>query len=185
MPRNKPKETVLLNLRRPENGKGYRMRMDRTHVGILNEIMNDPDVSSREIAKSLSIPLSTIQRRRSILEESLLLKNYVLDLKELGWRTADLFIGVDKGNSEKVAKTLLAKPHVLNVSTRVGHPEISVAASVFYKSTEELHSLVEETKAIPNVKTVEWSEVVSVINKKQTEMLALIFGSNGDGRGSA
>jgi DNA-binding Lrp family transcriptional regulator len=153
------------------------MRLDKVNVKILNAIVNDPNVSSRAIAKSLSIPLSTIQRRRSILEQTLLVKNYFIDIKELGWRTADLFISVEKGNSEKIARLLLAKPNVLSVSTRVGHPEVNVAASIFYKSTEELHKLVEETKAIHHVRSVEWSEIVQVMNKDQSNMLDLVFGA--------
>jgi DNA-binding Lrp family transcriptional regulator len=151
------------------------MRMDKTHIGILNAIVDNPNVSTRDIAKSLEVPLSTIQRRRSLLEETVLQKNYFIDLKELGWRRADMFVSVDKGNSEKVVRLLLEKTHVLSVSTRVGHPEVNVAASVFYKNTQELHAL---TEAMPHVTAVEWSEIVTVINKKQSEMLNLIFGTD-------
>ncbi len=154
------------------------MRMDRTQVSILAAIVNNPNISSRQIAKELSVPLSTIQRRRSLLEETLLIKSYNIDLRELGWRTADMLVSVEKGNSDHVAEILLSKPNVLAVSTRVGHPEVNVAASVFYRNTEDLHRLVEETKAIPHVKAVEWSEIVRQLNKPQTVMLNLIFGAN-------
>jgi DNA-binding Lrp family transcriptional regulator len=163
---------------RTADGKRFRMRMDKTHISILNAIVDNPNVSTRDIAKSLAVPLSTIQRRRSLLEETVLQKNYFIDLKELGWRRADIFVSVDKGNSEKVVRLLLEKAHVLSVSTRVGHPEVNVAASVFYKNTQELHALTEETKAMPHVTAVEWSEIVTMINKKQTEMLNLIFGTD-------
>jgi DNA-binding Lrp family transcriptional regulator len=154
------------------------MRIDRTQVSILTAIVNNPNISSREIAKELSVPLSTVQRRRSLLEETLLVKSYKIDIRELGWRVADMLVSVEKGNSDRVAELLLGKPNVLSVSTRVGHPEVNVAASVFYRNTEDLHRLVEDTKAIPHVKAVEWSEIVKELRKSQTTMLNLIFGAS-------
>ena len=157
----------------------YRMTIDRTNIAIIDALVNDPNMSSREISQRLKVPLSTIQRRRSILERSVLLKQYQIDIREFGWRTADLFLSVGKGNSEKIAELLLTKPNVLSVSTRVGNPEINVAAQFFFRDSQELHRLIEEVKAIGNVERVEWSEVVKLTAKKQKiGLFDLIFGSD-------
>ncbi|MDQ2685922.1 MAG: winged helix-turn-helix transcriptional regulator [Thermoproteota archaeon] len=48
--------------------------LDKINIEILRNIIKNPDIKSSEIAKYLNIPLSTIQRRRSRLESSAILK---------------------------------------------------------------------------------------------------------------
>jgi len=111
-----------------------------------------------------------------MLERSALKKSYTIDMRELGWRTAELFVSVNKGNTDRIAERLLAKPNVLSASIRVGDPDINVAAEIFFRSTEDLHAAVEDAKALPNVASVEWSEYVKLYTKKQNCMLNTIFG---------
>jgi DNA-binding Lrp family transcriptional regulator len=110
-------------------------------------------------------PLSTIQRRRARLEESMLKKEYTLDMRKFGWRVADLLISVEKGKAEETAQKLLqaSKNNVITASLRIGHPQIDIMASVFYKNSQELHKLTETIKAMPYVTYVEWAEIVKVV----------------------
>jgi hypothetical protein len=121
------------------------------------------------------IPHSTIHRRRAILERTLLLRTYEVEIREFGWRTEDLFITVGNGTSEKIAEALLSDANVISTSVMVGNPEVNVAAKIYYKSTEELYGLVERTRRMPNVTDVEWSEKVRVYDKRQDVMIGAVF----------
>src|ERR671925_154168 len=86
------------------NGEDVSKLFDDLNIKIVAELINNPDISSTDIAAKYGIPLSTIQRRRVKLEESVLSKAYNLDVRELGWRTADLLISVEKGKAEETAR---------------------------------------------------------------------------------
>ena len=156
-------------------GKKTDLQMDDTNIKIVNSLMSNPNRRSKDLAKELGIPMSTMQRRRTLLERTILIKKYSVDVRELGWRTADLFIFAARGFSESVAKALLSHPNVIATSIRVGDPEINVAAEVYYKDTGELHSLLEQTRAMNHVKSVEWSEVVHTMDKSTKVMLDKVF----------
>jgi DNA-binding Lrp family transcriptional regulator len=143
------------------------------NIRILKELVNDPHVSSTDIAARLKAPLSTIQRRRARLEESVLKKEYTLDIRKLGWRVSDLLIAVDKGRAEETAQKLLqtSRSNVIVASLRIGHPQIDVMAEVFYRDSQELHKLTETVKAMPNVTYVEWAEIVKVVGRNLDGML--------------
>ena len=80
---------------------------DTLNLNIIKEILNDADVRSTDIATKYRMPLSTIQRRRTRLERSVLKKIYPVNIKELGWRNAGVLVAVEKGDSEKIAELLL------------------------------------------------------------------------------
>jgi DNA-binding Lrp family transcriptional regulator len=67
--------------------------LDLIDEGIIKELVNDSASKSASISSKLKVPFSTIQRRRARLETSVLMKDYQLDSKEFGIRTADLLIG--------------------------------------------------------------------------------------------
>ena len=46
----------------------------------------------------------------------------------------------------------------------------------FYQNTEELHWLVEGIKSIPEVKSVDWSEVVKIVKTDNARMVDRVFG---------
>jgi DNA-binding Lrp family transcriptional regulator len=150
---------------------------DDLNIKIVRELVNDPDISSTDIASKYNMPLSTIQRRRAKLEQSILSKTYNLDVRKLGWRTADLFISVDKGKAEETARKLLEsnKVNVIVASLRIGDPRVDIMADIFYKDSIELHELTEKVKAMPYVTYVEWAEVVKVIGNNFGNILEKVF----------
>ena len=149
------------------------------NIKIMRELINNPDLSSTDIATKYHMPLSTIQRRRTKLERSILKKTYLIDINELGWRTADILIAVEKGKSEQVAGQILQneKDSVISTSLRIGHPQIDLTAKAVYRDSESLHRLVERIKALPFVTFVEWSEEVKVIGNNYLEIIDLVFSS--------
>jgi DNA-binding Lrp family transcriptional regulator len=156
---------------------------------MLNEMLANPNVTSQKISRRLKMPLSTVQRRRRALEGSIVKKCYELDAKGFGWRTADLLISVEKGDSTEIANRLLVenlgiKPtsnysgkinrgdmhlggvRILETSVRIGDPVINVMARILYRSSEDLFNTVQAIQGLPNVVRVEWSEIVKVVGKR-------------------
>jgi DNA-binding Lrp family transcriptional regulator len=150
---------------------------DGLNIRIVRELINNPDVSSTDIASKYKIPLSTIQRRRAKLEQTVISKAYNLDIRRLGWRTADLLITVEKGKAEETAQKLLEanKVNVIMASLRIGHPQVDIMADVFYRDSVELHNLTEKVKAMPYVTFVEWAEVVKVVGSNSVSILDKVF----------
>jgi len=157
--------------------------LDYLNLKIVNELMNNADVKSADMAKRYNSPLSTIQRRRTKLERTLMKKGYTLDIKGLGWRQADLLISIDRGESEETARKLMDEysRNITSISLRIGDPEINVMAQAFYQTTEELHRLIEGIKSIPKVKSVEWSEIVKIVEANNSQLVDRIFGSKNSG----
>lgn len=139
-----------------------RIRIDELDIKIIKELFRDPGITSTDIANKHHEALSTIQRRRTRLEESLIKRSYTMDIRQLGWRTADLAISVQKGVAKQTAQDLVRtrKDNVIVASLRIGDPVVDIMADVFYRDSQELHDLIESVKAMPNVIHVEWSEVV-------------------------
>jgi len=159
------------------NGKNGAKLFDDLNIKIVRELVGNSDISSTDIAQKYGVPLSTIQRRRAKLEESILKKAYTLDIRQLGWRTADLLISVEKGKADETAQKLLEnnKVNVIVASLRIGHPQVDVMADVFYRDSIELHSLTEKVKAMPYVTFVEWAEVVKVVGSNFSSILDKVF----------
>jgi DNA-binding Lrp family transcriptional regulator len=151
--------------------------LDNIDKGIIRELVNDSNAKSSAISSKLNVPLSTIQRRRARLEDSILKKDYQLDSKEFGIRTADLLIGVTKGNSTHIAKQLLSTydKHISSVSLVMGDPQINVCGNVLFRNSEELYRIVQEIKAMNNVNYVEWLELVKVIGNNNASTVDTLF----------
>jgi DNA-binding Lrp family transcriptional regulator len=156
----------------------YALSLDALNVAIIKEMMNNADIRSATLARKYRSPLSTVQRRRTRLERTLLKKKYHMDIARLGWRQADLLISVAKGNCEGLARKLLDtyENNIIATSLRIGDPDINVMAEAYYQSTEELHNLVEGIKGLDGIKSVEWSEVVKIVASDNARMIDRVFG---------
>jgi DNA-binding Lrp family transcriptional regulator len=138
--------------------------LDSLDKSIIKELVRDADFKSAEISSKYKIPLSTVQRRRMKLERSVIKKDYKIDIQGLGVRTANLLIGVGKGGSEDIAGKIIQKhKNVMSTTLVVGNPQVNLSANVYYKSSTELHNLLEDIKSMPNVNYIEWYEIVRVV----------------------
>ena len=160
-----------------EDDKKVGKILDSLNIKIVRELVSDPDVSSTQIASKYDKPLSTIQRRRARLEGSLLTKSYDLDVRQLGWRTADLLVSVEKGKAEETARKLLDEQgiNIISASLRIGHPQVDIMADVFYRDSIELHSLIQRVKSMPYVTYVEWAELVKVVGNNFDVVVDKLF----------
>ena len=148
-----------------------RVLLDRINKNIVNELVSNPYSTSERIAKKIDVPLSTVQRRRTVLERSILNKAYSLDLGLLGWRIADLLIGIDKGDPRSTAKNIIQGnlENIMSASLRIGSPEINMVAQIHYKSSQELHQILQNIRALENIGRVEWSELVEEVGNDKED----------------
>lgn len=131
---------------------------------IIEELLNNGDIISSEIALKLNIPLSTIIRRRGILEKlSVLKKNYTVDIKMLGMRFCEVSVGTKKGSSKKVLDEIynVHSKNIIDMSLRIGDPEIDISFRIVYNDSVPLFYLLEELKKNQFVHKVSWSEDIA------------------------
>jgi DNA-binding Lrp family transcriptional regulator len=140
--------------------------MDRIDKSIVNELIQDPHLTSKYISKKIKVPLSTVQRRRTALERSILNKTYSLDLGIFGWRIADLLIGMrNGGDPHSTASNIVQEnsKNIVSASLRIGSPEVNLGAQIRYKSSQELHRILQNIKALDNINSVGWSEITEQV----------------------
>ena len=162
-----------------DSKKGLLGLVDNTNLRIIEQLVKNPSTSSASLATKLGIPLSSLQRRRTKLEKSVLTKSYDINLKAAGGKMGDAVINVDKGRSREVATNILKKfkSNVMNVSTRI-NSEHNVAAQIIYNDTAELHNLLENIKSIPYVTSLLWSEMVERIGDNSPSVITSFFNNS-------
>jgi DNA-binding Lrp family transcriptional regulator len=165
------------NVSNSKRGNMVSIPMDQLNLKIIKDMISRADVKSVDWPR-YNTPLSTIQRRRTKLERRVLKRRYYIDISRLGWRQADLLISVAQGDCEELGRKLLDtyRSNIIATSLRIGNPEINLMAQAFYQNTEELHWLVEGIKSIPEVKSVDWSEVVKIVETDNARMIDRVFG---------
>jgi DNA-binding Lrp family transcriptional regulator len=153
------------------------VHLDNLNLKIIEELLNNGDIKSSEIASSLKIPLSTIQRRRATLEKfDILKKNYSLDVTKLGLRVAEVSISTKKGSSRKVLDEIYNRhrKYITDMSLRVGNPDTNISFRIVYKNSSRLFDLLEEIKGNQMVDKVDWSEYITEKKNNQSSFSDLL-----------
>jgi DNA-binding Lrp family transcriptional regulator len=146
--------------------------LDKINLKIIEELLNNGEIKSSEIASKLKIPLSTIQRRRTKIEKTLFRKKYELNLNQMGFRNALIFVDVLKGRAKETGEKLLTRfdRSVLRASTRINSSN-NLCLEIVYDNSEQLHFLLEEIKAMPWTSNVDWSEQVNLIGDNVSNII--------------
>ena len=160
-----------------ETRKVGRPRKDPNSIGILSELdkkiicqmlESGGHVSSLSISRELDIPLSTIQRRRSRLDETLVERSYSLKVEKLGWKRGILLISVSSGNAVGLGKEILeSNDRVESVHRMNGDSIMDLRAEVIFKSNSELVTLMDQIKSMQGVRNVIWGECVQLIGRNE------------------
>jgi DNA-binding Lrp family transcriptional regulator len=151
--------------------------LDKINLKIIEELLNNGEIKSSEIASKLNIPLSTIQRRRATLEKfDILKKNYSLDVTKLGLRVAEVSISTKKGSSRKVLDEIYNRhrKYITDMSLRVGNPDTNISFRIVYKNSSRLFNLLEEIKGNLMVDKVDWSEYITEKKNNQSSFSDLL-----------
>ena len=142
--------------------------LDSLDIKIVDELLADPDTSSIKIASKYNIPLSTIQRRRATLESisSVLRHKYVLNPISFGLRPVFYWVMVERGRAEEVSRRIFDKyDNVLKVTIQINAIS-NVGVEAYVDSSEALYRMLEEIKSMQFVKTVNFAEIVRVVNER-------------------
>jgi DNA-binding Lrp family transcriptional regulator len=161
-----PPKSIRNEQSQPINSENPLVIFDKINIEIMKYIWKNPDIKSSEIAEKVDIPLSTIQRRRSRIENSSLLrKSFDLHYHRLGMRTADLLIKITKGDVERIVDQIIEKhsKSVLEVTVRIGHPDVNLVVKIVYKDNDEIYEIMRTVNTIENLESIQWSEILKDI----------------------
>ena len=139
--------------------------------------MENPNIKSLELSEKLQVPLSTIQRRRTVLEKtSVLKKEYSLDLRKFGLRIADILIDIDKGNNNKLVEDIKGKfnKHIISISRKIGDPGINVGINIVYSNSLQLFEILEELRKNTMIKKLDWYESITEDKVQETSFIDLV-----------
>jgi DNA-binding Lrp family transcriptional regulator len=123
--------------------------------------------SSKELARKLSIPATTVQRRRKRIEKFLEV-SYRLCLKPFGWHKVDFLIATESGKTRLIANSLLKREEVIYVGKSIGQHNIDLRVETILEGNAEILRMMELLKAMPGIKDVVWTEIVEVVGRKMS-----------------
>lgn len=137
---------------------------------IIEALLGNPDAKSSMIAKKYNKPLSTIQRRRRIIERDILIKRYSLNRTVGNYRQAILMISARRGDSEATATQIYEKFRQITTITVGMNTEVDIAATLYFRETEELHSIMQEISKMPAISRVQFYEVVKALGERNIDL---------------
>lgn len=152
--------------------------LDRINMEILKHMIKNPEIRSSEIAHNINTPLSTIQRRRSKLETSAVLKkSFAIDFHRLGLRVADLLIKVSKGDIETIVAEIISKhsKSILEISIRLGQPDINLVVRIAYKDNDEIYEIMRTLNIIEHLDSMQWSEILKEVTIDKYGLIENLF----------
>ena len=148
---------------------------DSIDINIIRELLAKADIKSVDIASKYKVPISTIQRRRKRLEDSILEKKYLIDITKRDLRTGIILANVKRGKAREVAKMILErhKSNAISSSIRI-NDQNNVITEIIYNTSSELYNILENIKKIPYVSSATWSELVEVVGNNDTPIIAAL-----------
>ena len=148
---------------------------DSIDINIIRELLANADIKSVDIASKYKVPISTIQRRRKRLVDSILEKKYLIDITKRDLRTGIILANVKRGKAKEVAKMILErhKSNAISSSIRI-NDQNNVITEIIYNTSSELYNILENVKKIPYVSSATWSELVEVVGNNDTPIIAAL-----------
>jgi DNA-binding Lrp family transcriptional regulator len=135
---------------------------------IIEELLNDAYISSTEISKKHKAPLSTVQRRRKYLEDTMLTRRYEIDLKKQGFRIGELTVFPENAASTQIAGGIFSRyqNHVFSITVKIDG-SVMLAVLVYFKTTNEIHEMMEGIQTMSGVQNVKFAETVEIMRDKR------------------
>ena len=138
---------------------------------IVEELLNDAFISSTDISKKHKAPLSTVQRRRRILENTILTRRYEIDLRKQGFRICEITVIPQNGSGKAIINEIFSKysNHVLSITVKIDGAVI-LTVLAYFKTTAEVHDMMVGIQSLPGVQQVKFAETVEIIRNKRNEI---------------
>ena len=144
------------------------LTLDSLDIQIIDELLANADVTSSAIASKYKVPLSTIQRRRTVLEYMSMLKHeYSLDPFSFGLRKVEFWVMVEKGRTDEVAQHIFEKYRNTLIVTVQMNAISNVGVQAYFDSSEQIYRMIEEMKGMRFVIRLEFAEIIKVVGKRQ------------------
>jgi len=109
--------------------------------------------TSKDLARKLGIPPSTVQLRRKRLEQFLTI-SYSLCLRKFGWHKVDFLIATESGKTGLIGKELLKHDEVVYVGKSIGQHTIDLRVETVLADNAEILRMKELMKAMPGIRDV-------------------------------
>lgn len=123
-------------------------------------------ISSLALSRKVDVPLSTVQRRRKRLEDTLIDRNYSLKVEKFGFRRATLLVSINAGSPDRIGQSILDEEDMVESAHRMlGESKIDLRLEAIIRTNAELMSLIDRVKAVDGVKDVFWSESIVLIGR--------------------
>ena len=147
-----------------KNTTNFKDGIDKINLKIIKALMENPNIKSSELSEKLQVPLSTIQRRKTRIEESILKKSYYFNFSKMGYRTAEIFLVVDKGKVFETGEQILKlfDNNVVKATARINTGS-NLCIEIVFKESQELYDILEKVKSFDHTVSVNFSEVVNTI----------------------
>lgn len=141
--------------------------LDKEILKIILEPRNGKAICSKEIARRLSVPATTVQRRRRKLEDGeILTTSHCLNLKRFGWRHVDFLISTQNGRTMQIIKRLEKMREVVSITRSIGQPTIDLKVETILVGNEEILDILETIKSMDGVREAIWSESIQRVVQK-------------------
>ncbi len=160
-----------------KNTTNFKDRIDKINLKIIKALMENPNIKSSELSEKLQVPLSTIQRRRAVLEKTAVVKKeYILDLRKFGLRIAEILIDIEKGNHDKLLEDIKVKfnKNIISISRKIGDPGINIGIKIVYSDSIQLFEVLEELRKNSMVKKFDWFESIAEEKAKDISFIDLV-----------
>jgi DNA-binding Lrp family transcriptional regulator len=159
------------NNRNNKSTQRHKLVLGSLDARIVEELLSDAFISSTDISKKVKAPLSTVQRRRRHLENTILTRRYEIDLKKQGFRIGEITVITENGANKEVIGGILSKyaNHILSITVKIDGA-IILAVLVYFKTTAEIHDIMEGIHSMSGVHQVKFAETVEIIRNKKNEI---------------
>jgi DNA-binding Lrp family transcriptional regulator len=161
-----------------KNTINFKDGVDKINLKIIKALMENPNIKSSELSEKLQVPLSTIQRRRAVLEKTAVVKKeYILDLRKFGLRIAEILIDIEKGNHDKLLEDIKVKfnKNIISISRKIGDPGINIGIKIVYSESIQLFEVLEELRKNSMVKKFDWFESITEEKAKEISFIDLVY----------
>ena len=175
-------ETIKLKRKQPNTNNSQNRNRNRHKLvfgsldaKIIEDLLNDAFVSSTDISKKHKAPLSTVQRRRRHLENTLLTRRYEIDLKKQGFRIGEMTVFPKNGSGKEIVSRIFSKypNHVLSIAIKIDGT-ITLAVMVYFRTTAEIHDIMTDIHSMAGVENVKFSETVDIIRDNKSQIAKIV-----------
>jgi DNA-binding Lrp family transcriptional regulator len=142
--------------------------MDHLDERIIEQLSTDGRKSYRDIARTLSVSLSTVSNRIKALEHQGVIRGYraIVDPEKLGYTlTALINLKISRGKLIEVQQIIAKDPHVEAVFDITGDWDSLVRAH--FKETRDLNTFIKRILTIPDVERTNTQLILNIVKDER------------------